>query len=220
MQQLIKKELILQKKMFIFGLLYSIFLFTVFANPIFRNFTYSMAAFGISYITIIGIAQSEYKNNSDIIINSLPITRGEIVAAKYLSIVTSIFIALLIVGVVGIPFSLMPAPFDYRLLNGVDIITTVVCVLLLATLSLPIYFLTGAPWIRAVNIVIFLLIFFAPAQIAQFAINNPHSPTIMAVTQLINYQSWQLIVGGLAIMTVFIMISYYASLIIYMKRDF
>lgn len=220
MPQLIKKELILQKKMFIFGLLYSIFLFTVFANPVFRNFTYSMAAFGISYITIIGIAQAEYKNNSDIIINSLPTTRGEIVAAKYLSVVTCTVIALLIVGLVGIPFSLMPAPFDYRLLNGVDVITTIICVLLLAALSLPIYFWTGAPWIRVVNIVIFLLIFFAPAQIAEFAVNNPQSPVIVAITNLLQYPSWQLILGGLTVMLVLMVVSYYISLRVYMTKDF
>jgi ABC-type transport system involved in multi-copper enzyme maturation permease subunit len=220
MPQLIKKELILQKKMFIFGLLYSIFLFIVFSSNDFRDFAYSMAAIGIAYITIIGIAQSEYKNNSDIIINSLPTTRREIVAAKYLSVVTCTVIALLIVGAVGIPFSLMPAPFDYRLLNGVDIITTIVCVLLLAALSLPIYFWTGAPWIRVVNIVIFLLIFFAPAQIAEFAVNNHQSPTIAAITQLINYQSWQLALGGMAVMLVLMTVSYYISFCIYMKKDF
>ena len=220
MQQLIKKELILQKKMFIFGGLYSIFLFTVFANPVFKDFTYSMAAFGISYITIIGIAQAEYKNNSDIIINSLPITRREIVAAKYLSIVTSTIVALMIVGVVGIPFSLMPAPFDYRLLNGADVITTIICVLLLASLSLPIYFWAGATWIRAVNVVIFLLIFFAPVQIAEFLVNNPQRPWVQAVTSLVQNQSWQLILMGSVIMIVILLISYYISLRIYIKRDF
>ena len=81
MLQLIKKELILQKKMFIFGLCYSIFLFIVFADPVFRNFTYSMAAFGISYITIVG-CPGGIQNNSDIIINSLH-HAGNHLAAKY-----------------------------------------------------------------------------------------------------------------------------------------
>lgn len=100
------------------------------------------------------------------------------------------------------------------------IITTIVCVLLLAALSLPIYFWTGAPWIRVVNIVIFLLIFFAPAQIAEFAVNNHQSPTIAAITQLINYQSWQLALGGMAVMLVLMTVSYYISFCIYMKKDF
>jgi len=220
MLQLIKKELILRKKMFIFGLVYSIFLFIVFADPVFRNFTYSMAAFGISYITIIGIAQAEYKNNSDIIINSLPTTRQEIVAAKYLSIITCTIIALLIVGVVGIPFSLMPAPFDYRLLNGTDVITTVICIVVLASLSLPIYFKTGAQWIRVVNIVIFLLIFFAPVQIAEFIVNNPQTPWIQVLMNMARNQAWQLtLIGSMALM-IMLIISYYISLRIYMKKDF
>ncbi|MGI6467863.1 MAG: ABC-2 transporter permease [Syntrophomonadaceae bacterium] len=220
MLQLIKKELILQKKMFIFGLCYSIFLFIVFADPVFRNFTYSMAAFGISYITIVGIAQAEYKNNSDIIINSLPITRREIVAAKYLSIVTCTIIALLFVAVVGLPFSLMPRPFDYRLINGSDVIITVISVFVLASLSLPICFKTGAQWIRVVNVVIFLLIFFAPVQIAEYMVNNPQTPWIRILIDMAGSQTWQLMLMGSVILLIILFISYYISLRIYINKDF
>ena len=116
---------------------FSIFLFIVFSSNDFRDFAYSMAAIGIAYITIIGIAQSEYKNNSDIIINSLPTTRREIVAAKYLSVVTCTVIALLIVGAVGIPFSLI---FAAVLVLGVDYLTASLRLLprIESTLGLPI----------------------------------------------------------------------------------
>lgn len=220
MPYLIKKELILQKKMLLFGMGYSIFLFIVFSNPIFQEFTYTMAAFGISYITIIGIAQAEHKNNSDMVINSLPITRREIVAAKYLSIMAAIAAALVIVSLVGLVFHQFAPPFNYRLITGKDVFTTFVSVLLLSALSLPIYFKTGAQWVRMVNVVIFLIIFFAPVQIAGFIIKNQQVPWIQNLIIISRDQLWLPVVGGSVFMLILLLASYFISLRIYKKKDF
>ncbi len=220
MQQLIKKELILQKKTLGFGLLYSLLLFAVFANAIFEGFAYSMSAFGMLYITIVGIAQAEYKNNSDIIINSLPTTRREIVGAKYLSIITCTIIALVIVSFVGLVFHQLPAPFHYRLINMVDVVMILVSVLLLAAISLPIYFKTGAQWVRIVNMFIFMIIFFAPAQIAVYLSKNGYQPWIQSLTHIARDQSWLFSLSVLAIMLGLLLVSYFISLKIYLKKDF
>lgn len=220
MWPLIKKELIVQKKMFLFGFLYAVFLFFVFANPAFREFTYSMAAFGIAYITIMGVAQAEQKNNSDIIINSLPLTRREVVAAKYISILTFTAIALALVGAVGFIFHFMLPVLNHRLINTFDIVTTAVSVILLAAVSLPIYFKTSAQWTRVVNIVAFLLIFFAPAQLAGYMIQNSREPWVVALAGAVQNQSWLLSLTGLASLIVVLLISYYVSLRIYLNKDF
>ncbi|MGI6434967.1 MAG: ABC-2 transporter permease [Syntrophomonadaceae bacterium] len=61
---------------------------------------------------MIGIVQAEYKNNNDIVINSLPTTRQEVVAAKYLSIAACTVIALVIVAIVGLVFHQFPPPLS------------------------------------------------------------------------------------------------------------
>ncbi len=220
MQHLIKKEIILQKKMLWFGVFYSIFLFFVFADPIFKEFTYSMAAFGISYITIIGIAQSEYKNNSDIIVNSLPTTRKEVVASKYLSLLTCIVMALIIVGVIGLVFHQLPSPLNNRLIKLSDITITVVSAMVLAAFSLPFYFKTGAQWLRIFNIIIFLIIFFAPVQIASYLVNNNQVYWVQNLTQATRDQSLMVLLISLSALLLVYLISYFISLRIYMNKDF
>ena len=220
MQQLIKKELILQKKMLWFGLGYSIFLFIAFANPLFQSFTYSMCAFGIAYTLILGIAQAEYKNNTDIIINSLPVNRQEIVAAKYIAIIIGTIFALVIVGVVGLLFHQLPAPFNLRLINLLDVVATIISVTILAAVSMPVYFKTSAPWIRIVNMLFFMLLFFAPAQIAGYLIDNGHQDWLQRVSQTANDQIWLLLLGVAVLMAGMLLVSYYISLNIYRKKDF
>ncbi|MEQ8174519.1 MAG: ABC-2 transporter permease [Syntrophomonadaceae bacterium] len=220
MWPLIRKEMIVQKKMILFGLGYSVFLFFVFANPVFQEFTYSMAAFGIAYITVIGVAQAEYKNNSDIVINSLPLTRREVVAAKYLSILTFTVIALVLVGVVGLLFHFLLPVLNYRLMNSVDVFTTTVSIILLASVSLPIYFKTSAQWTRVVNVVVFLVLFFAPAQLAGYLVQNSQEPWVRSLAGLAGNQNWLLSLTGLAVLVVIILISYFISLRIYLNKDF
>lgn len=221
MWPLIKKELIVQKKMILFGLFYAVFLFFVFANPAFQEFTYSMAAFGIAYITIVGVAQAEYKNNSDVIINSLPLTRREVVAAKYLSILTFTAIALVMVGVVGLLFHFLLPVFNYRIINLIDVLTTFACISLLASVSLPIYFKTGAQWTRVVNIVVFLVIFFAPAQLAGCISQNSQDPRVGSLVGLATGDYSALFsLTGFAVLLAIMLISYFVSLRIYMNKDF
>lgn len=220
MWPLIKKELIVQKKLLLFGLFYAAFLFFVLSNPVFREFNYSMAASGIAYITLIGVAQAEYKNNSDIIINSLPLTRRVVVAAKYLSILAFTIIALLLVGAVGLIFHFLLPVLNHRLLNTFDIITTTVSITLLAAVSLPIYFKTSAQWTRVVNVVIFLIIFFAPAQLIGYLAQNGQDPWVGSPVGLAGNQNWLLSLTGLAVLMVILFISYFISLRIYLNKDF
>jgi len=220
MIHLIKKEVILQKKMLWFGFFYSIFLFVAFSNPVLKEFVYIMTAFGIAYITILGAIQSEYKNNSDIVMNSLPITRREIVLGKYLSVFIFTGIALFVVAIVGLFFHLAPLPFDHRLINGNDIIIALISIVFLASISLPAYFKTGAQWMRVVNMIVFMLIFFAPAQITGFVLNNQEQVWLQNMLDLAQHNIGLLIISVAGILFILLALSYRLSLRIYSKRDF
>jgi hypothetical protein len=217
---LVKKEIILQKKALWFGFFYSVFLFAAFANPVLKDFTYSMCSFGVAYIALLGIAQAEYKNNSDIVMISLPTTRSEIVGAKYLSVLVCTVIAIVITGVIGLAFSQMPAPFNYRLINQVDIMTAIISVSLLTAVFLPINFKFTAQWLRIVNVLVFMLIFFAPAQIFSYIAKNNSQPWLQSLAHFANYHSWMLLILCCAVILGILLFSYYISLKIYLKKDF
>lgn len=220
MTHLIRKEIMLQKKMLWFGFFYSILMFMVFSNPFFKDFVYIMTAFGISYITIIGAIQSEFKNNSDIILNSLPITRKEIVLSKYLSIFVFAGIALVMTAIIGLVFHLAPLPFDHRLINGSDISFAMISVIFLSAVSLPAYFKTGAQWMRVINIIVFMLIFFAPPQIAGYLLQNQHQPGLQSLLNLSQQNSWLLAGSTILLVLLLLLFSYLLALRIYTKRDF
>ncbi|HWP95514.1 MAG TPA: ABC-2 transporter permease [Syntrophomonadaceae bacterium] len=220
MFQLIKKEFVLQKKTILFGFIYSIFLFFTFAHPVLKNFTYVMAAFGICYIIIIGAAQADYKNHSDIILNSFPLTRREIVLSRYLSIFVFSFLAVILTGIIGLFFHMVPQPFTYRLINLNDVVVTLVSVMFLAAVSLPAYFKSGAQSIAIVNIFLFLLIFFAPAQIRNYLMNNTQQPWVQSLSYMAREQFWLLSFSGIGAMLVLFSISYFVSLRIYLNKDF
>jgi nitrate reductase NapE component len=207
--------------MLYFGLLYSIFLFIVFSNPMLKDFTYIMAAFGISYMTIIGAAQAEYKNNSDMIINSLPLTRHEIVLSKYLSVVVFTLISLAMVGIVGLIFHLLPLPISYRLIKMTDVIITIISVLFLASISLPLYFKSwGGQWARVFNVILFMLLFFAPAQISEYLVNNNQQAWVQTLSFLVREQMWLVSLLSMLVILILFLISFTIAQRIYIKRDF
>ncbi|HWP95515.1 MAG TPA: ABC-2 transporter permease [Syntrophomonadaceae bacterium] len=220
MFQLIKRELILQKKMLWFGLAYSIFLLLVFHNSNFGQVAYIMAAYAMSYMIIIGAVQVEHKNNTDLVLNSLPITRQEIVQGKYLSVLVFTAIALVIVGVVGLIFHLIPGPFNYRLINFYDVVVTMIAVLFLAGISLPTYFKSIGQWIQVFNVFLFIFIFFVPIQVIEYTVKNSQQPFVAGLARLARWQPWFLSLSGMVVMLLLFFISYFISLRIYLNKDF
>lgn len=220
MINLIKKEILLQKKILWFGGFYAIFLFVAFANPVFKDYVYVMAALGISYITIVGATQAEYKDNADIAMNSLPVTRKEIVVSKYLAVFAFVGIALLIVAVVGLVFHFLPAPLAIRLISVNDIIAALISAVFLAAVSMPAYFKSGAQWVRIVNVMVFMLVFFAPAQIVEWLASHQQDGWGPAISQILRQTPWLPGLSGLLVVLALLALSYIISLHIYLNKDF
>lgn len=220
MLQLVKKEIILQKKTLWFGFFYSIFLFAAFANPVLKDFSYSMCSFGVAYIAMLGIAQAEYKNNSDMIMISLPTTRSEIIGAKYLAVLVCTVIAFVITGAVGLGFSQLPSPFNYRLINRFDVITAIISISLLTAVFFPINFKFSAQLLRIVNVLVFMVIFFAPAQIVSYIAKNNSQPWLQTLAHFAHYHSGMLLILCAAVILGMLLFSYSISLKIYLKKDF
>ncbi|MDD2422161.1 MAG: ABC-2 transporter permease, partial [Heliobacteriaceae bacterium] len=86
MGNLLLKDFLVQKPSLRWSLGYLLFILVIFGmTPTFGNFAYIMAGFGSAYILVMGSLQMETKNQADIFLNSLPVTRREIIISKYLS---------------------------------------------------------------------------------------------------------------------------------------
>ncbi|NLM05123.1 MAG: ABC-2 transporter permease, partial [Clostridiales bacterium] len=103
MLNLIKKEFIIQKKYLFYYIFYSIFIFVIFSmssNESAKS-AYILAAVSVTYIFIQYSCAIEDRNNSERILNSLPISKKSIVLSKYFSLMIFSIIAVILSIVSG-----------------------------------------------------------------------------------------------------------------------
>ncbi|MBB6216877.1 hypothetical protein HNQ80_002982 [Anaerosolibacter carboniphilus] len=219
MFNLILKDILIQKKTFIFAFLYSIFAMFAFQTAEFLQF-YIMGSVAVAYLMILTAITLDDKYKSDVLFMSLPLKRIHMVTAKYLSIFVFTAIALLISGVIGVIANLAGFPFDIRYMNITDMLATFVSVGIWASLFLPFYFKYGATHIRIVNILFFLAVFFAPSFLIDF-LSKENDSWISSILYQFNHFASELV--GLFIFAVILfllLISYFVSVRIYTKKDF
>jgi len=219
MWALVIKDIALQKRQFIFAALYSLFVFVAFSSSIFSSFVYAMGAIGIAYIMIMTVTSSEEKNDTDIILNSLPLRRWQIVCSKYLSIVVFVGLGLLFMILAGYLFSILhlPAPGPIHLS---DIILAFCSVGLMGSIYFPIYYLLAGKWARTINLFLFLLVFFAPSWIVEYVKGHMSKGEVLRLVQLIVQHADLLYLAGLGLILVLMIVSLWVSIRIYERKDF
>jgi len=215
---LIKKDFIVLKRTMLFGIAYSVFVFFAFSNPVFSQFTYIMGAVATGYIFSLTAIQAEFKNNTDVIINSLPVTRREVVTARYISLFILTAAAVAIVAAVGLALKLTPLPFNIRFINLQDAAVSIALVAFLNAFLIPIFYLTSGRWLQLVNIALFMVIFFAPSTLYQFFIEHKGSPGMSFVIDFAVRSPWILPLLGTAILLLLLATSFLFSLRIYLKK--
>ena len=160
MISLLKKDLLIQKKSFLFLFLYGIFMFIVFNNPVFEDMIYIMGMIIAVYFFLVTASMEDDKNKSEIILNSLPLSKSQIVLAKYLSVFAYILIGAVLLGVVGLLFQLAAFSLTPRLINAVDLLAAGMLVSICVSVYFPLYFRFGASALRLFSVVFFLIFFF------------------------------------------------------------
>lgn len=164
MFNLIKKDLLLQKKVFLFGIFYTMIIIISF-----QQIGSPMSAANVvvlSYIMLQSSCAYDDKNKADILLNSLPLKRNTIVFARYLS--TFVFAAItilyyiLLTGVIKIlklPIKVYPATFE-------GIAGAIFALIVLISIYLPIYFKWGYIKSKIFNLIMFFVVFFGVSVIA------------------------------------------------------
>ncbi|MGI5920478.1 MAG: ABC-2 transporter permease [Syntrophomonadaceae bacterium] len=216
MYNLLRKDILVQKNSLWFCVGYSIFIFFAFSGPTFRPLIYVMGATVIAYVLVLSAIQAEFKNNSDLILLSFPVKRQQVVASKYIGVLIFTFIALAVIGLLGLILSFCPLPFPTRLINWTDAVITVISVMLLTSIYLPIYYKTAGRWVQIINAIVFMVIFFVPSSLVNLASHQQ----ILWLEETASQNPWLLTVLALAIMGIIFYASYLISLRIYQRKDF
>ena len=221
MTSLILKDIYLQKKSFLFALGYSLFVLIVFQNEIFSETSYIMGAMATAYMLVLGACAYEEKNNSEVILNSLPLKRADIVRARYLSSFVSVFLAFVIIGVLGALMKGVGLPIPLRYVRISDVIAVIVSLSLLCSLYFPVYFRYGYIKSRFFNLILFLLVFFAPSTGLSYLREDGKKEVLnQVIDKLAGVPDWQISVGLGIAAWILTAISMRISVCIYLKREF
>ena len=103
------------------------------------------------YFFLITANMEDEKNKSEILLNSLPVSRSCIVLAKYLSVFVYIIIGAFLLGITGLFFQLPVIPIAPGLLKATDLLA-VILLISIAVSVLPLYFrleqrhCASSPW--------------------------------------------------------------------------
>ena len=219
MLNLIIKDILVQKKSILFALGYCFFL--VFAFQSLEQAAPIVANIAVVYILLLNSFAYEDKNKSEIMLNSLPISRSDIVLAKYLSIfiymglaILSYMSSCLFVKALGIPIKVV-------LLNLEGITAAFLFVSLMSSIYLPIIFKFGYIKAKLFNLAMFLLFFFVPTVLVNIYSNPKYYNSIAGFVEwLTRWNRWQIATLLIGISLFILSLSYWVSAYIYKNREF
>lgn len=219
MLNLILKDLLVQKKSILFALCYCFFL--VFAFQSLEGAAPVAATTAIVYLLTQYSFAYEDKNKSEIMLNSLPISRKDIVLAKYLSIFLYIGLAMVAYMFATLIVMAIKIPIKVQFISLQGITITLFLVSLMASLYLPIIFKFGYLKAKMFNMVMFLLFFFIPMGVVSFYQNSEYTSSIDNIlTGMATWSDWQIASLIVGISLLMMALSYYISVTIYNKREF
>ncbi|OQA09947.1 MAG: hypothetical protein BWY65_00889 [Firmicutes bacterium ADurb.Bin373] len=221
MISLLKKDLLIQKKSFLFLFLYGIFMFIVFNNPVFEDMIYIMGMIIAVYFFLVTASMEDDKNKSEIILNSLPLSKSQIVLAKYLSVFAYILIGAVLLGVVGLLFQLAAFSLTPRLINAVDLLAAGMLVSICVSVYFPLYFRFGASALRLFSVVFFLIFFFMPRYLLDLYRTYEGTEAVRLLNKFFIEQSP--FVPAAAVIFIILMLmtgSFLISRYIYLRKEF
>lgn len=218
MINLIKKDLILSKKMNIFGIIYALFVAAMGASQpdsIVSNLIYILVIIMLVFIFV--IYTNGYDNyKSEMLFNSLPIDRRNIVRSKYLTLI------IFTVSACGIVFLLSKSMYLFgftELDNSLSIqiaILIVSIVLIFYSIYYPYYFKVGES-IRSFNSVLWILTMIGPGALTKI-LKTSWGNEMLTKLAAIDFNTINLYILALSL------IMYYISLQIskgiYKRREF
>lgn len=214
MLNLIMKDIFIQKKTLIYALAFTVLASTSFFNMSPNGFNlYVLSPIAISYMCIFFALSYDDKNKSEIVLNSLPLKRTDIVISKYISIIVFAAIAIIFsifIGGIGMIAGL--SKFT-RFINFYDITRVLATVCIFYSIIFPVYFKFGAIKTQILTVILML--------IPMLIFTNPNSALVEKLSYFVDNTS-RLGQVFFALMTalIFFLISLLISLKVYSKKEF
>jgi ABC-2 type transport system permease protein len=158
---LIFKDILYLRKQLPGAILFVLFIMgIVHYNPRSSISLYILSSVVIAYLDVMNTNLRDDKNNSQVLLNSLPVRRQDIVLAKYLSIFIYLGIGLLLVLLISIITDIVLPSFSMRLINFLDIVGSLVIAIVLFSFYFPFYFQFSTMKMMAfINVCVYFVIF-------------------------------------------------------------
>ncbi|MFY9295427.1 MAG: ABC-2 transporter permease [Caldicoprobacterales bacterium] len=219
MLNLILKDLLVQKKSLLFALGYCFFL--VFAFQSMEGTAPVAATIAVVYLLIQYSFAYDDKNKSEIMLNSLPISRKDIVLAKYLSVLLYIGLATVAYMFATLVIKMINIPLNVQFLSLQTISISFFIVSLMASFYLPVVLKYGYLKSKMFNIVMFLLFFFIPMGIISLNQKPGFSLSVnMSLKDAISWSNWQITLLVIGFSLLMMCVSCFISINIYNNREF
>lgn len=209
MLNLVLKDLLLLKKNLLFGIAYILILIISFQN-LAGAAMLTAGVVALTYILVITACAYDDKNKADLLLNSLPINRNEVVGARYLSVFVFAGLAIIFYGVIGGLSGLLGLPLKVSHINGEGIVGALLAVSFMNSIYLPTYFKFGYIKSRMVNFVLFFVAFFGLGIFSK----------ILPKNNVLGFSGAYQLLVFILMAVVLIVASYYLSLRSYGNRDF
>ncbi|MGH4117682.1 ABC-2 transporter permease [Clostridium sp.] len=222
MFNLIIKDIAIQKKTLLYTFLYAIFAPLAFSSMNLNGFAlYVLPPMATTYIFISFAVKYDEKNKSEIILNSLPLKRDDIVIAKYMSIFVFATLGLaysILIGFIGKFTGLSMFDSSISLLHIVLVLSSV-CIF--SSIFFPFYFRFGFIKMNFFNVLLVMLIVFVPTTAIEYAGSNPNNIFVRNINFFItNTSSFTQNSLALVIGLIFFLISLMISIRIYNNKEF
>jgi len=218
MLNLIVKDILIQKKIFLFGFIYIVLIMISFQQSGSTMFGTSVVAF--TYILIQSACAYDDKNKSDVLLNSLPISRVTIVSARYVSIFIFAAIATAYYLIISVIIRASGLPIQIYVVTFESVLGVLFALLLISSIYLPIFFKVGYIKSKTINFIVFFIVFFGGTVYLQ-DLAKKDVPFVRSALEFISRQSDTTIAAALiAVMVLMLVVSYCLALHNYRKREF
>lgn len=219
MLNLVWKDIIIQKKTLVFCILYTFFILFAFQDM--GSGAFAAGTTAITYILLLTACAYEDKNKSDIMINSLPVRRNEVVLSKYVSLYVYVAVSTIAYLLGTTLLLLLKVPIRIFPLSLESFIAALFAVSLLDSLYLPVFFKYGYIKSKLVNFALFFGIFALAGIFGSLFSGEARASWIQALAGTVENLPNTIITGGiLGIILILQGVSYGLSIHFYKNREF
>jgi ABC-type transport system involved in multi-copper enzyme maturation permease subunit len=219
MLNLILKDILVQKKTLAFLGLYIIVF--IFAFQSIGAGAFSAIVIAVTYQMVSSVSNYEEKANSDIIMNSLPLSRKGIVFSKYLSIIVYALLAILGYMAFSLIITLIHIPVNIPPITLESLAAALAGIMLMNGIYYPVYFKMGYAKAKIVSFILFFLFFFGTMSLVEEATSEMPNKLLQSIvgrfSEGLDLQAFLILVGGALVL---LLASYALSLRFYNNREF